>query len=572
MRISIEDETMSEKRLEKSPSGIRGLDEITAGGLPKGRPTLVCGSAGCGKTLLGMEFIARGALDYGEPGVFVSFEESAEDLAKNVLSLGIDLDKLQKEKKVIIDHVYVERSEIEETGQYDLEGLFLRINYEIDDIGAKRVVLDTIESLFSSFQDEGILRAELRRLFRWLKTKGVTAIVTGEQGKGTLTRYGLEEYISDCVIFLDHRVNEQMSIRRLRIVKYRGSAHGTNEYPFLIGETGIDVLPITSVGLQYEVSSEFVSSGVPRLDHMLGGKGYYRGSSVLISGIAGTGKTSFVASFASAACSRGERCLYFAFEESDKQLIRNMRSIGIDLGSHINQDLLRVHATRPTLHGLEKHLLVIYKLIREFKPDVVVVDPISNLVTIGTDIEVKAMLTRIIDMLKSMQITTVFTCLTGGESRNVQQEYGVSSLMDTWIVLQRIDELGERNRGIFIIKSRGMAHSNQVREFLLKDAGIDIIDAYVGPEGVLTGTARYEQKAREQEAVMSDAEEIELKRKDLERHRKIIDAKIDGLRAEIEAEDDEMARTLKQRERRGQAQAKDRQEVRALRKADPPSK
>ncbi len=516
-----------------------------------------------------MEFIARGALDYSEAGVFISFEESAEELAKNVVSLGLDMNRLQADKKVIIDHVQVERSEIEETGEYDLEGFFIRLNEDIDSIGAKRVVLDTIESLFATFQNEGILRAELRRLFHWLKTKGVTAIITGEQGHGTLTRYGLEEYISDCVIFLDHRVKEQISIRRLRVVKYRGSEHGTNEYPFLIDEGGIDVLPITSVGLGYGVSSKFVSSGIPRLDFMLAGKGFYRGSSVLFSGTAGTGKTSFAASFAQASCKRGERCLYFAFEESDKQIIRNMRSIGIDLEPFVDQGLLQVHSARPTFYGLEKHLLIIGKQINEFKPDVVVIDPISNLVSVGTDIEIKAMLTRIIDMLKSRQITSLFTSLTGGELLNKQSEYGVSSLMDTWIVLEGIVAGGERNRCMFILKSRGIAHSNQVREFLLTDAGIDIIDTYTGPGGVLTGTSRYTQIALEHEAEISNTEELDFKRRKLERSRKMIEAKITALQAEIEEKEDEMARTSNQHDRRGRAQVKDRQEVSALRKADP---
>jgi circadian clock protein KaiC len=554
--------------IEKCPTGIRGLDEVTSGGLPKGRPTLVCGSAGCGKTLLGMEFIARGALDFGETGVFMSFEESPEELAKNVTSLGFDMERLQADKRVIIDHVKVDRSDIEETGEYDLEGLFIRLNEDIESIGAVRVVLDTIESLFSSFQNEGILRSELRRLFRWLKTKGVTAIITGEQGEKTLTRNGLEEYVSDCVIVLDHRVKEQTSIRRLRIVKYRGSEHGTNEYPFLIDESGINVLPITSVGLGYDVSSEHVASGIPRLDFMLGGKGFYRGCSGLISGTAGTGKTSFVASFASAACNRGERCLYFAFEESTKQIIRNMRSIGIDLEPFIDQGLLRVHAARPTLYGLEKHLLVMSNLVSNFNPDVVVVDPISNLVTIGSDIEVKSMMARLIDLFKSKQITSMFTSLTGGESSNLPSEYGVSSLMDTWIMLQNRDEGGERNRNMFILKSRGMAHSNQTREFLLTDAGVDILDAYVGPEGVLTGSARYTQEAREREAEISSAEEIEFKRRELERNRKKIEAQIAELQAGIEAKEDEIARSVSQSERRGRTRLEDRQERGKLRKAD----
>ncbi len=395
--------------LPKCITGIRGPDEITDGGLPKGRPTLVCGGAGCGKTLMAMEFLVRGAAQYNEPGVFMSFEETSEELAANVTSLGFDLNDLVARKKMVLDHVRVERSEIEETGEYDLEGLFIRFNHSIDSIGANRVVLDTIESLFAGLANEGILRAELRRLFHWLKEKGVTAIITGERGESMLTRHGLEEYVSDCVILLDNRVEGQVSTRRLRIVKYRGSSHGTNEYPFLIDEKGISVLPITSLGLQHDVSTERLSSGVSRLDTMLGGEGYYRGSSILISGTAGTGKTTLAASFADAACSRGEKCLYFAFEEAPSQIVRNMRSIGIDLEPWIEQRLLNIYSVRPTIYGLEMHLVKMAKMVNEFDPKVVVMDPVTNLTSIGSETEVKAMLTRLIDYLKGSQITALFT-------------------------------------------------------------------------------------------------------------------------------------------------------------------
>ncbi|HEY9246317.1 MAG TPA: circadian clock protein KaiC, partial [Candidatus Methanoperedens sp.] len=450
----------SPEELPKCRTGIRGLDEITDGGLPKGRPTLICGSAGCGKTLLAVEFLVRGAAQYNEPGVFVSFEESSEELAQNVSSLGFNLNDLVARKKMYLDHIRVERSEIEETGEYDLEGLFIRLNHAIDSIGANRVVLDTIESLYSGLSNEGILRAELRRLFRWLKEKCVTAIVTGERGENMLTRHGLEEYVSDCVILLDNRVEGQISTRHLRIIKYRGSSHGTNEYPFLIDERGISVLPITSLGLQHDVSTERISSGIPRLDIMLGGEGYYRGSSILISGTAGTGKTSLAASFANAACSRGERCLYFAFEESASQLTRNMRSIGIDLEPWLEQGLLDIFAVRPTIYGLEMHLVKMYKLINEFKPEVVIMDPVTNLISIGSETEVKSMLSRLIDFLKASHITALFTNLShaGGAVSLEQTEFGISSLMDTWILLRDIELGGERNRGLYILKSRGMAH------------------------------------------------------------------------------------------------------------------
>jgi circadian clock protein KaiC len=525
--------------LPKSPTGISGLDEITQGGLPRGRPTLVCGAAGCGKTLFAMEFLLRGAQQFGEPGVFMAFEETEQDLAQNVRSLGFDLDKLVAENKISVDHVHVERSEIEETGEFDLEGLFLRLGMAIDAVGAKRVVLDTIESLFGGFTNQAILRAELRRLFRWLKDKGVTAIITGERGDGQLTRQGLEEYVSDCVILLDHRVREQVSTRRLRIVKYRGSTHGTNEYPFLIDEDGIHVLPLTSLQLNHEVSTERVSSGVERLDAMLGGEGYYRGSSILVSGTAGTGKTSLSAHFADATCRRGERCLYLAFEESPAQLARNMRSIGVDLAPWVKKGLLRVESSRPTLHGIEMHLATIHKMVNDFKPQAVIIDPISNFSTAGTPAEAEAMLLRLIDFLKSRQITAMFVNLTAGGNAWERTDVGVSSLIDTWILLRDIELAGERNRGIYVLKSRGMKHSNQIREFLITGDGIKLQDVYVGPEGVLTGSMRAAQEDREKAAAVARAQEMERKQRDLARRRAALEAQIASLRAEFEAVEDE---------------------------------
>jgi circadian clock protein KaiC len=526
----------SSRTLPKTPSGIRGLDEITGGGLPRGRPTLICGSAGCGKTLFGIEFLVKGATEFGEPGVFLSFEESEEELAQNVRSLGFDLDRLVAEGKLGVDYVHVDRSEIEENGEYDLEGLFIRLGLAIDSIGAQRVVLDTLETLFGGLSNEALLRAELRRLFRWLKDKGVTAVITAERGDGTLTRQGLEEYVSDCVILLDHRVHDQVSTRRLRVVKYRGTRHGTNEYPFLIDEDGIAVLPVTSLGLQHEASDERVSSGVPRLDAMLGGRGYYRGSSILVSGTAGTGKTSLAGHFADAACRRGERCLYFAFEESQSQAVRNARSIGLDLQQWIDRGLLRFHATRPTFHGLEMHLATMLKLVRDVRPRVVVVDPISNMLGAGTAGEAQAMLLRLVDSLKLQQITTLFTSLTSaGDASLEQTDLGISSIIDTWILLRDIELGGERNRGMYVLKSRGMAHSNQIREFLLTDRGIELRDVYVGPEGVLTGSMRLAQEARERAAALARRREAERKRREFERRRSAIEAQIAALRGELEA-------------------------------------
>ena len=525
--------------LPKSPTGITGLDEITGGGLPAGRPTLVCGTAGAGKTMLGIEFLVRGATQFGEPGVFVMFEENAEELTSNVRSLGLDLDKLIKQKKIVLDYVHIERSEIEETGEYDLEGLFIRLGYAIDSIGAKRVVLDTLEALFSGLPNHAILRAELRRLFRWLKNRGVTALITGERGGETLTRFGLEEYVADCVIVLDHRVIDQISTRRLRVVKYRGSAHGTNEYPFLIGERGLSVLPITSLQLDHKASAERVSTGIAQLDDMFAGGGVYRGSSILVSGSPGTGKSSIGAKFIDSACRRGERALLFAYEESAEQILRNMRSIGVDLAPWVKKGLLEILASRPALLGLEQHLVMIHDAVTRLRPALVVVDPISNLVGDVFSLELKPTLIRLVDFLKKAQTTAVFTSLTHGGSVTASPEdsqVGVSSLMDTWLLLRNLEFNGERNRTFFVQKSRGMAHSNQVREFVLSDDGVSLVDVYVGNDRVLTGTARVAQEEREQAAVEERRAAHERLRRQLAAKSKALDAQIAAMQAEADAD------------------------------------
>ena len=555
-------------QLEKSLTGIKGLDEVTKGGLPKGRPTLVCGGAGSGKTLLAAEFLVRGALQFGEPGVFMSFEETSEELTKNVVSLGFKLDDLVAQKKISIDYVHIDRSEIEETGEYDLEGLFIRLGHAIASVGAKRVVLDTIETLFSGIPNPAVVRAELKRLFRWLKNKGMTTIITGEQGEKTFTRHGLEEYVSDCVIFLDHRISEQVSTRRIRVVKYRGSAHDTNEFPFLIDEKGITVMPITSLGLRHTVTNKRVSTGIPRLDAMLGEKGYYRGSSVLISGSAGTGKTSLVAHFADAACRRGERCLYFAFEESESQVVRNMLSIGIDLEQWVKKGLLKYHADRPTIYGLETHLSVMQKMINEFKPAAVIVDPVSNLNAVANISNVKTMLTRLLDQLKLDRVTTVLTILTQGLPTPESTDVDISSLADTWIRLRDIEFGGERNRGIYILKSRGMAHSNQIREFVLTDKGVNLLDVYVGPSGVLTGSARLSREAQEKAKDLARQQDAQIKQLNLERKRKTIEAQIADIRAEFKTEEAEVKKFIKQEKLRQQKVSQDREAMAQIRKAD----
>ncbi|MHB8102535.1 MAG: circadian clock protein KaiC [Methanosarcina sp.] len=561
--------TLKEKSLEKSPTGINGLDDITDGGLPKGRPALVCGSAGSGKTLLAMEFLVKGAKQYDEPGVFMAFEETEEELAKNFASMGFDLDDLVANNKLIVDYVYIDKSEIEETGEYDLEGLFIRLGLAIDSIGAKRVVLDTLEVLFSGFQNVAILRSELRRLFRWLKNKGVTAIVTGERGESSLTRYGLEEYVADCVILLDNRMEEQIATRRLRIIKYRGSRHGTNEYPFLIEEDGISVLPITSLGLEHEVSAERISTGIERLDTMLGGQGYYRGTTVLISGTPGIGKTSFAAEFAKAACERGERCLYFAFEESPSQIIRNMRSIDIDFQPYIDTGLMQISASRPMAYGLEMHLIAMRRLIDRFEPAIVIADPISNLTNVGTQADVMFTLTKLIDYLKLKTITAVCTSLVEHESIEDINAQGISSLMDTWISLRFFENDNERNRGVSVIKSRGMPHSNQIREYLLTDHGVEIKDVYLGPSGgLLMGSSRAGQEAKELAEAVTQSKNEARRKRELESKLKSLDAQITALSSEFEVQKEELDKLTSEDALRSKALANDRSEMAGIRKAD----
>jgi len=556
-----------EATLIKSPTGIQGLDEVTGGGLPKGRPTLIAGAAGCGKTVFAMEFLVNGATQFNEPGIFVSFDEPVEDLVKNFASLGYDLKGLSDRKKMAVDYIHIERSEIEVTGEYDLEGLFVRLGHMVDSIGAKRIVLDTIESLFGALPNEGILRAEIRRLFRWLKSKGLTAIITGEKGAGMMTRHGLEEYISDCVIFVAHLVSEQVATRRLRIVKYRGSTHGTNEYPFLIDKTGISVLPVTSLELTHKASSERISTGIPRLDTMLEGKGYYRGSSVLVSGTAGTGKSSVAAKFADSACRRGECCLYLAFEESESQIIRNMQSIGINLEPWVKKGLLKIHASRPTFYGLEMHLVQIHNLVSSFNPGVVIFDPVTNMISVGSENEVKSMLTRLLDYLKMKLVTTLFTNLSHQEDLE-KTSVAISSLMDTWILLRDMEIGGERNRGLYVLKARGIGHSNQIREFLLTKEGIDVRDVYLGQDKVLTGSARLAQEATEKAEALIRRQEAERKQRELERKREAIESQIKLLRSQYESEEEELRTSIQQAKLKEEEISRATKEMARARKAD----
>ncbi len=558
--------------LPKTPTSILGLDEITEGGLPKGRPTLVCGGAGCGKTLFAMEFIVHGATIYNEPGVFISFEETEKELTANVASLGFDLDGLVASKMIWLEHIQIENDGIEMSGEYDLNGLFIHIHQAIESINAKRVVLDTIESLFTTLPNPTVIRKELRRLFSWLKKKGVTAIVTGEKGNGTLTNQSLEEYVSDCVIVLDHRVQEQSSIRRLRIVKYRGSTHGTNEYPFLIDEDGFSVLPVTSLGLNHISSTERISTGIPRLDTMLSGKGFFRGSTILISGSAGTGKTSLAAKFVEAASKRGEKVLYFSYEESPSQFMRNMGSIGIYLQKWVDKGILNFHATRPTLQGLEQHLSTTIKLINTLNPQIVVLDPIDAFMIGNNKTEVRIMLLRLVDFLKTRNLTTLFLNLTNSSDNQELTDMSISSLIDTWVLLRDIEVSGERNRGLYILKSRGMAHSNQIREFILTNNGIELLDVYVGSKGVLTGSARLSQEAKDEADHLLRLQEIERNQNELDFKRAAVDARILAIKSKFKSAESEAQKNIELEKAKIKMFEKDKKKMAQSRSADRPIK
>ena len=466
--------------LHKCHTGITGFDEITNGGLPVNGVTLISGSAGSGKTLFGINFLINGANYYEQPGVFLTFEETSDELYKDVASLSLDLKGLVLQKKIFLEHALLEHKDIQEL-DFNLEGLFIRLEYAIDAVGAKRVVIDSIESLFAGITDVGVLRLEIKRLFRWLKDKDVTAIVTGELGQHSYTRHGLEEYITDCIVLLDNRVNDEIAVRRVRIIKYRGSSHGTNEYPFVIDNNGLSVIPITSAGLDQPGTAERVLTGVPSLDALFKGKtgtGYTRGSTILVSGTAGTGKTSLAAAFAVESCKRGERCLFLSYEESAGQLTQNMGSIGFDLDAWVHKGLLKMVSTRPSFFGLEKHLLDIYKFIEEFKPKSVVIDPLTSLLAEGSPREIHSMITRMIDLLKSKGITGVFTSLVASNEQNDSSgEIGVSSLIDTWIVVRELEEsVGKRRtRGLYIVKSRGTNHSSDIQKLILSDDGINLV-------------------------------------------------------------------------------------------------
>ena len=553
--------------LEKVPTGITGFDEITHGGLPRGRPTLVTGAAGSGKTLFGVEFLARGARDFGEPGVLLAFEETQDDLATNVASLGFDLAQLERDNLLAIDAFRLDPSEIVETGAFDLDGLFIRLAAAVEAVGAKRVVLDTIELLFSALPNEAIVRGELGRLFRWLKERGLTVVITGERGhEGQLTRYGIEEYVSDCVIALDHRVEGEISTRRLRVVKYRGSLHGTNEYPFLITGRGLVVVPITSLSLTYAASEERVSSGIDRLDEMLSG-GVYRGSSVMITGTAGTGKTSIAALMVDAACSRGERALFFSLEESPAQLVRNMRSIGVDLQQWVDQGLLVLESIRPTAFGLEEHLAMLHRLITEHDPSLAVLDAVASLARSGERAATASVISRDLDLLKSRGITTVMTTLAH-EGNVESSQVDMSSLIDTWLLLRNQESNGERNRLVFVIKSRGSAHSNQVREFVLTDHGAELVDVYVGPDGVLTGSARIQQSAQDRALRDTEGNESDRRRQELSTRAAAIEAQIAALRAQLGAETAEFERLVAATEARRKSDVDARESLARSRSTD----
>ena len=542
--------------LPKSPTGIAGFDEITDGGLPAGRPSLVCGPPGTGKSLFAVQFLVNGATRYGEPGVFLTFEESREELVSNVRSFGFDIEGIERDGLLLVDALSME-PQVVDTGDFDLEALIVRLGYAVDKLGAKRVAIDNVEALFAGFGKPSLVRSELRRLFRWLKGHEVTTVITGERGEGRLTRHGIEEYLSDCVVVLDDRVVQDVATRRVRVMKYRGSTHGRNEYPFLIGTDGFEVLPITSLGLSQDVSADRVSTGVAGLDEMLGGEGVFRGSGVLVSGTSGTGKTTIAASFADEACRRGEKVLFFSFEESESEIFRNMDSVGLDLAGWVQQGLLQFHCERPTTRGLEDHLATMQRLIRDFEPMLVVIDPVTSLARGATPFDVSAMLMRQVYYLKAAGITAVMTVLSA-DSRTEQTILNISSLVDTFLEVVMLSAFGERNRGLYVLKSRGMAHSNQIREFLLSDRGVDVVPVMIGPEGVLTGSARIAAESAERTTAEELSKESAELVRALERRRESVDAHVATLRADFAAEERLTRRLIEASEQRVEAVNQDR--------------
>lgn len=532
--------TVADKQLAKCPTGIEGLDTITNGGLPRNRLTLICGSAGSGKTSLGVEFLVQGIIKYNEPGLLITFEEKPQEIIENAASIGFDLEDLINKKKLFIEYIQLQEEEIAQSGDYTLEALLIRFEQIVTSIAIKRVSLDTLDSIFAILGNTPILRAEIYRLFSWLKQKNITSLVTSEAGINTLSRNGLEEYISDCVISLRTNIVSEVLTRLLRIVKYRGSKHGTNEYPFLITDSGINLFPITSNYLNNIVSTEFVSTGVKELDEMMDNKGYYQGSTVLITGTAGTGKTSLASIFSNSICQTGERCIYFTFEEMINQILRNMSSINLNLQQWIDKDLLKFYAYRSSIYGLETHLLTIQNLIKQFKPQAVIIDPINNFELIGTELEIKSMMTRLIDFLKAQQITALFTSLTTVINPKEHAEVGISSLIDSWLVLQNLEYAGERTRGITIVKSRGIAHSNQIREFIITSNGVKLEKIYVGPNGILTGSARLDQEEQENLQFLLQEKETLRRKKLLEHKKATLEAKIMALKSEFDADTEEI--------------------------------
>jgi len=554
-------------QLAKTATGIHGFDEITDGGLPTARPSLVCGPPGTGKSIFAMQFLVNGATRFAEPGVFLTFEESADELVANVRSLGFDIDGLTRDGRLLVDALPLEPQSVE-TGEFNLEALMVRLAWAVEQIGAKRVAIDNVEALFIAFDRPALVRSELRRLFRWLKDHDLTTVITAERGEDMLTRHGMEEYLSDCVVLLDHRVVHDVATRRMRVLKYRGSTHGRNEYPFLIGADGFEVLPITSIGLKQPVSSERVSTGVAGLDEMLGGEGVFRGSGVMISGTSGTGKTTIASCFADAACRRGESVLYFSFEESQAEIERNMASVGLDLAQWVEQGLLHFHCERPTTRGLEDHLALMQKLTQEFAPTLVVIDPVSSLARGATPFDVSSMLLRQIYYLKSTGITALMTVLNeeGGLEQPIQS---ISSLVDTWLHVITMETFEERNRALYVRKARGMAHSNQIREFLLSDDGVSLVPVFVGAKGVLTGSARLAAESAERATSLELTEESEELARALERRRDTVESHVAEIRADFAAEESLTQRLIETSQLRQEAVRLDRLEQARRRTAIP---
>ena len=517
-------------------TGVKGLDDVLGGGIPQGHAMLLVGKPGTGKSILSMEYLLHGIELHKENGVYISFEESEKQIISNAASFGWKFEEMVKKNKLAISYIDMQPEQMRTVGDYDLSALILRVKGAIKKVNARRVVIDGINNLLSTFDDERIIRSDLLRLIREIKEVNATIFITGERGHDSWSKMGFEEYLADGLMHLDNRTDGNYQTREIQVVKCRGINHYTGKSPFIINSEGMSIRPLITADFDYKVLKSRVSTGIADIDNMLGGKGLYRGSTVYITGPSGAGKTSISSSFANGACSRGERALFLAFEESSDQIIRNMKSIGLSLDKWVNEKLLYFYTARATTNSLEGHLDNIMTMVREVEPTCVVLDPISAFRPIANENETKLMLIRLNDYLRARKITTVFTALSSDGEYSEHADVQLSSIADTWIVVRIMDYKGERNNVMQLMKSRGMSHSRQMKEMYFTGNGLKLQNVYQGPEGVLTGAARIGQEKYEKLKEARNVIEIDKNRKKIERKKSLLEASIEALKHEYEEE------------------------------------